>query len=81
MDRAVNQVVTAALDNQFWGGTRYVGTLDNHGVGLAPYHEFEDQIPAQLKKEITSLQLRILEGKLDTGWPEKKGKEADSAKE
>ena len=79
MDRAVNQVVTAALDNQFWGGTRYVGTLDNHGVGLAPYHDFEDQIPEQLKKEITSLQLRILSGELATGWPEKKDKKAETA--
>ena len=79
MDRAVNQVVTAALDNQFWGGTRYIGTLDNHGVGLASYHDFEDQIPEQLKKEITSLQLRILEGKLDTGWPEKKDKKTETA--
>lgn len=72
MDRAVHQTVTAALDNQFWGGTRYVGTLANHGVGLAPYHDFEDQIPDQLKKEINSIQLRIIEGELATGWPEEK---------
>ena len=69
MDRAVQQTVTAALDNQFWGGTRYVGTLANHGVGLAPYHEFEDRIPERLDKEIVDIQRRILEGTLDTGWP------------
>ncbi len=72
MDRAVNQIVTAALDNQFWGGTHYVGNLANHGVGLAPYHDFADQIPEQLQKEITSIQLRILEGELSTGWPKEK---------
>ena len=72
MDRAVHQTVTAALDNQFWGGTRYIGTLANHGVGLAPYHDFENQIPEQLQKEINSIQLRIIEGKLSTGWPAEK---------
>lgn len=72
MDRAVKLAVTAALDNQFWGGTRYVGTLANHGVGLAPYHDFESRIPPQLHKEILEIQRRILEGEIATGWPEKK---------
>lgn len=71
MDRAVNQVVTAALENQFWGGTRYVGNLANHGVGLAPYHDFEEQIPERLQKEIVDIQRRILEGDISTGWPAK----------
>ena len=68
MDRAVNQVVTAALDNQFWGGTRYIGNLANHGVGLAPYHDFENKIPDRLQKEIVDLQRRILDGTISTGW-------------
>jgi basic membrane protein A len=69
MDRAVGQVVTAALDNQFWGGTRYVGTLANHGVGLAPFHDFADQIPETLQKEIAAIQLRLIADDLSTGWP------------
>ncbi len=69
MDRAVKQTVTAALENQFWGGTRYVGTLANHGVGLAPFHDFEEQIPDRLKKELLDLQRRIIEGAIPTGWP------------
>jgi basic membrane protein A and related proteins len=68
MDRAVNQTVTAALDNQFWGGTRYVGNLANHGVGLAPYHDFENRSPNACKKEIVDIQRRILEGAIPTGW-------------
>jgi basic membrane protein A and related proteins len=72
MDRAVNQVVTAALDNQFWGGTLFVGNLANLGVGLAPYHDFEDQIPTRLKKEIIDIQRRILEGEIKTGWKKSK---------
>ena len=69
MDRAINRVVTAALENQFWGGTMYVGNLQNLGVGLAPYHDFEDQIPERLQKKVVDIQRRILEGKLKTGWP------------
>ena len=71
MDRAVHQIVTAALENQFWGGTRYIGNLANHGVGLAPYHDFADQIPERLQKEIIDIQRRILEGAIATGWPSK----------
>ena len=71
MDRAVNQVVSAALDNQFWGGTRYVGNLANHGVGLAPFHDFENKISERLQKEIVDLQRRILDGTISTGWEAK----------
>ncbi len=78
MDRAVAQVVTGALENQFWGGTRYVGTLANHGVGLAPYHAFEDLIPATLKQEIKDIQLRLIDGTLQTGWPPPPAQESAS---
>ncbi|NLG34422.1 MAG: BMP family ABC transporter substrate-binding protein [Lentisphaerae bacterium] len=69
MDRAVKKTVTAVLENQFWGGSRYVGTLDNHGVGLAPFHAFEDEIPGRLKKELNDIQRRLIDGTLSTGWP------------
>lgn len=77
MDRAVQKAVTAALDNQFWGGTRYRGNLANHGVGLAPFHDFEERIPADLKQELLDLQRGILEGQIATGWPEKPGQPAN----
>ena len=80
MDRAVNQVVAAAIDNQFWGGTRYVGNLSNHGVGLAPYHDFADKIPERLQKEVVDLQRRILEGAIATGWPAKAAADKKKAK-
>lgn len=71
MDRAVVETVTAALDNQFWGGTRYVGNLANHGVGLASYHEFAEQIPERLQREVVDIQRRILDGTISTGWEAK----------
>ena len=72
MDNAVRKTVSAALENQFWGGTRYVGRLENHGVGLAPYHDFENLVPERLKKEVLDIQRRIIEGSLSTGWPRAK---------
>ncbi len=88
MDRAVVQAVTAALDNQFWGGTRYVGNLANHGVGLASYHDFADRIPERLQKEIVDIQRRILDGTISTGWeakpiakPKKKAKAEAAAQD
>lgn len=80
MDRAVHQVVTAAIDNEFWGGTRYVGTLANHGVGLAPYHDFEDRIPERLQKEIVDLQRRVLDGTIPTGWTAKSSAKPQKSK-
>lgn len=69
MDRAVKTIVQATLDHQFWGGSAYVGNLSNHGIGLAPFHEFESEVPDALKRELQDLQRAILNGRVDTGWP------------
>ncbi len=68
MDRAVKTVIEGALDGQYWGGTRYVGNLANHGIGLAPFHDLDDQIPATLRRELDDLQRQILSGAIATGW-------------
>ena len=46
------------------GGGAYVGTLENDGVGLAPYHEQEDDIPQELKDEIEALKVEIIAGNI-----------------
>jgi len=46
-------------------GTRtgtFVGTLANKGTGLAPFHQFEDKVPADLKSELTQLSADIADG-------------------
>lgn len=68
MDRAVKFVVEGALDGQYWGGTRYVGNLENHGIGLAPFHDLDSQIPDDLRLELHNLQRQILAGTITTGW-------------
>ena len=42
--------------------TPYVGTLENEGVGLAPYHDLEAQVPAELQAEIDQLKADIISG-------------------
>ncbi len=68
MNYAVQQAVNDALENQSWDQSQYVGTLANRGVGLAPYHHFEKQIPHALQEEINAIQRDIISGKLKTGW-------------
>ena len=44
------------------GGEDYSGTLANGGVLLSPFHDFDDDISAELKAEITALSAKIADG-------------------
>jgi basic membrane protein A len=44
------------------GGEDYSGTLANKGVLLAPFHEFDSQIPAETKAELDTLAAAIADG-------------------
>ena len=68
LDNAVYSTVESATTGQFPGGGVYVGTLENGGVGLAPYHDYEDEIPDELKAEIAAIIEGIKAGSIDTGW-------------
>jgi len=68
LDNAVYSTVESATTDQFPGGSVYVGTLENGGVGLAPYHDYEDEIPDELKAEIAAIIEGIKAGSIDTGW-------------
>jgi basic membrane protein A len=66
MDATVQAVIKAAMDGTFEGGL-IVGTLENGGVGLAPFHSFEDAVPADLKAEIEAIRAAIVDGSLTIG--------------
>ena len=68
LDNAVYGVIEQLLNDEFPGGSNYVGTLENGGVGLAPYHDFEDQIPPETKQEVEEIIEGIKNGTIDTGW-------------
>jgi basic membrane protein A and related proteins len=69
MDVAVFEAIQQVVEGTFEGGT-YVGTLENDGVGLAPFHNFEDQVPQELKDELAQLQQQVMAGEVWTGWGE-----------
>jgi basic membrane protein A len=46
-----------------------VGTLKNNGVGIAPFHQAESVVPAEIKAELEQIKADIIAGKINTGWP------------
>jgi len=63
MDVAVRDAIKAAMDGSF-SNEPYVGTLENDGTGLSPFHEFESKVPAELKSELDTLKADIISGKI-----------------
>ena len=61
MDVAVFDAMAAVVDDSFEGGI-YVGTLENDGVGLAPFHDFEDEVPDEVKDALPELREGIIAG-------------------
>ena len=41
-----------------------VGTLENGGVSIAPFHDFDSKVPSDLKDELTKLTDQIKKGEL-----------------
>jgi basic membrane protein A len=69
LDNAVYSVVDQLIKDEFPGGDIYVATAKNGGVGLAPYHDFDKEIPNDLKKEVDDIVKGISGGTIKTGWP------------
>jgi Uncharacterized ABC-type transport system, periplasmic component/surface lipoprotein len=63
MDTTILNTIKAVQDGSFKGGIT-IGNLANGGVALAPYHDLDSKIPADLKAEITALQADIIAGKV-----------------
>ena len=63
MDVSVQEVVTDAANGEF-DGTPYVGTLENGGVSIAPFHDFEDSVPEGLQDELDTITEGIIDGSI-----------------
>ncbi|MZR12590.1 BMP family ABC transporter substrate-binding protein [Maritimibacter sp. DP07] len=66
MDSTVTQVIQMEKAGEFEGGL-IVGTLENEGVSLAPYHSFDDAVPEELKAEIEAVKAGIIDGSIEVG--------------
>ena len=60
---SVKAAVGEVLDGTFKGGN-YVGTLENGGTGLAPFHDFESKIPDSVKSDLQTIKQGIIDGKI-----------------
>ncbi|WP_193105248.1 BMP family protein [Brachybacterium sp. FME24] len=63
MSTAVEDVIAGAAGDEF-DAEPYVGTLENGGVGLAPFHDFEDEVPEELTTELETLKQDIIDGRV-----------------
>jgi len=66
MGQSVVDVIGADVKGEF-SAKPYVGTLENKGVELAPFHDFDSQVSQELKDELKKLQEDIVSGKLAVG--------------
>jgi basic membrane lipoprotein Med (substrate-binding protein (PBP1-ABC) superfamily) len=52
MDVSAASVIKDEANGAFKGCTNYIGDMSNSGVGIAPYHDLDSKVPADLKAEI-----------------------------
>lgn len=64
MGQSVTDVIAADLKGEFTSEP-YLGTLENEGVGLAPFHDFEGEVSDELKQELDTLKQDIIDGKVE----------------
>jgi phosphate/phosphite/phosphonate ABC transporter binding protein len=65
MDITTMAAIKSAMDGTFAGGVT-VGSLANGGVGLAPFHDLESAVPADLLAEVDQEKTDIIAGTVPT---------------
>ena len=63
MDVTTFNAIQSVVDGTFAGGVT-VGTLENGGVGLAPYGDFESAVPQELKDQLETIKAGIIDGSI-----------------
>jgi len=57
------EAVLAAGNDEF-DFEPYIGTLENDGVGIAPFHNFEDKVNPELADELETVKAGIIDGSI-----------------
>lgn len=68
IDQAVYDATMSAASGEF-DAAPYIGTLENEGVGLSSFHDFEGQLPEGTLDEISALQDAIVAGDITVDSP------------
>jgi basic membrane protein A len=61
IDVGTKEAVLAAGNGEF-DNTPFIGTLENEGVGIAPFHDFESTVSSSLQGELDDLKAAIIAG-------------------
>ncbi|WBB70986.1 BMP family ABC transporter substrate-binding protein [Micromonospora sp. WMMD812] len=61
-DAVKEAVLKAAGGEKLQSSPGFVGTLANNGVSIAPYHDFDSKVPAELKAEVDKIKADISAG-------------------
>ena len=64
MKQSTYEAVLAAGEDEF-DTEAYVGNLENDGVGIAPFHNFEDKISDTLPDELEQIKQGIIDGEIE----------------
>ncbi|WP_237740762.1 BMP family lipoprotein [Crystallibacter crystallopoietes] len=63
MGQAVEEVIASDVEGNF-SGEPYIGTLENGGVALAPFHDLDASVPDELKTELEEIKASIISGEI-----------------
>lgn len=55
-----------AIENGTFTGGMHLGTLENGGVSLAPFHELDVLVSAGTRKELEQITAEIIAGRIQT---------------
>ncbi len=69
MDGAVYNYLESVADGSVQAGIS-TGTLQNGGVGLGPFHDWDSKIPADLKAQIQQASDGIQDGSITIDVPQ-----------
>ncbi|HEX7804663.1 MAG TPA: BMP family ABC transporter substrate-binding protein [Cellulomonas sp.] len=61
--QSVYDTVKQGVDGKYTSEP-YVGTLANKGIDIAPFHDLDSQVPADVKTKVTALKAAIIDGSL-----------------
>lgn len=63
MKEAVESTVKDDIDGKFTSD-KYIGNLENGGVVLAPFHDFDSKVTDETKSELDTIKQDIIDGKI-----------------
>jgi len=63
----VDVVDTSAAGN--FDAEPFIGTLENDGVGIAPFHDFESKVSPDLQGELDTITAGIIDGSIEVESP------------